>query len=71
VVLILAATDNSSGVHGAIVSNSGAFVDAKWHAYGTKLDWWVPDRGATTVYVKYRDRAGNESQVYSAITIAP
>ena len=71
VTLILSATDDVSGVDSMLVSNNGAFTTAEWQPYTTKLDWWVPDDGITAVYVKYRDRASNESQIYSATTAAP
>jgi photosystem II stability/assembly factor-like uncharacterized protein len=71
VVLILSATDDISGVGSMLVSNDGNFTGAPWQVYSTGLDWWVLDKGTTTVYVKYRDRANNESQVYSAATTAP
>ena len=66
VTILLSATDDVSGVDSMLLSNDGAFADARWQLYTTKLDWSVPDEGITIVYVKYRDRAGNESQVYSA-----
>ncbi len=71
VALILSATDDASGVDSVLVSNEGDFAGAQWQVYTTGLNWWVSDKGTTTVYVKYRDRAGNESQVYSATTTAP
>lgn len=71
VMLLLSATDSVSGIDGMLVSNDSTFAGAQWQAMATWLDWWVPGRGTTTVYVKYRDRASNESQVYSATTTAP
>ena len=63
--LILLATDDVSGVDQMQISNEESFVDAQWKTYVVKREWWVPDTGTTTVYVKFRDRAGNVSEVYS------
>lgn len=69
--LSLSATDDLSGVDSMIISNDVTFTGAQWQAYIQKMNWYVNENGTTTVHVKYRDRAGNESQVYSAITTAP
>lgn len=69
--LSLSATDNLSGVDRILVSNDAVFDGAEWQPYVQDLDWYVSEQGTTTVYVKFRDRAGNESQVYSATTTAP
>ncbi len=69
--LSLSATDDVSGLDSMLISNDAGFTGAQWQAYSTQLNWNVSVTGATTVYVKYRDRAGNESQVYSAVTTAP
>lgn len=63
--LLLSATDDVSGVSQMQVSNDAAFADAAWQAYASEMDWWVPQAATITVYVKFRDRAGNESLVYS------
>ena len=68
--LFLSATDDVSGVGEMLISNDMSFGDAQWEAYATEKNWWVPDRGTTTVYVKFRDRAGNESLVFSD-TVTP
>lgn len=62
--LLLSATDDVSGVGEMLISNDASLADAWWEAYTTRKNWWVPDTGITTVYVKFRDRAGNESLVY-------
>lgn len=69
--LELSASDDVSGVESMLVSNDSSFTDAIWQTYKTSLEWWVYDPGTTTVYVKFRDRAGNESQAYSAATTVP
>jgi photosystem II stability/assembly factor-like uncharacterized protein len=63
VILSLSATDDVSGVSDMQVSNDPQMAGALWEAYVTEKDWVMPDGG--TVYVRYRDRAGNESVVYS------
>ena len=63
--LLLSATDDVSGVSQMLLSNDAAFTESEWQAYATEMDWWVPEGVTTTVYVKFRDRAGNESLVYS------
>jgi hypothetical protein len=69
--LSLSATDDISGVGSMLIANDPNFVGAQWQEYAAKLNWYVHEKGTTTVYVKYRDRARNESQVYSAVTTAP
>jgi hypothetical protein len=69
--LALSAADDLSGVDSILISTDATFASAQWQPYVTRKNWYVPDIGTTTVYVKYRDRANNESQVYSAITTAP
>jgi len=69
--LSLSATDDMSGVDSMLISNDTTFAGAQWQAYVQKLNWYVGETGTTTVYIKYRDRAGNVSQVYSAVTTAP
>jgi len=68
--LLLSATDDVSGVGEMLISNDADFADAQWEAYATEKNWWIPEMGTTTVYVKFRDRAGNESLVYSD-TVTP
>lgn len=61
----LSASDDMSGVNEMLISNEINFVDAQWEPYSSTKEWWVPDTLVKTVYVKYRDRAGNISAVYS------
>jgi photosystem II stability/assembly factor-like uncharacterized protein len=63
--LALSATDGLSGVADALIANDAGFGSGEWVAYAPHVNWWVPE-GGTTVYVRYRDRAGNLSEVYSA-----
>ncbi len=69
--LSLSATDDVSGVDSILISNDAAFTGPQWQAYVQNMNWYVNEKGTTTVYLKYRDRARNESQVYLAVTTAP
>ena len=66
VELVLAAADDLSGIEGMYVSNSSSFSGAALQAFTNRLIWQAPDNGEATVYVKFQDRAGNVSAVYSA-----
>ena len=45
-----------------LVSNSGSFYDASWQSYSSRITWYISgDDGEKTIYVKYRDLAGNIS----------
>lgn len=70
VQLKLGASDDLSGVGSVLVSNSSDFVGSQWTDYAPAMTWYVNEHGATTVYAKYRDRAGNESPTYTAETTA-
>ncbi|MBU1862452.1 MAG: Ig-like domain repeat protein [Candidatus Omnitrophica bacterium] len=67
VTLNLFATEVVTEVTEMIVSNDGIFDEEEWEIYKTVIeDWDLPFiAGTRTVYVKFRDSAGNESQVYS------
>jgi hypothetical protein len=45
------------------LSNRGDFAGAQWEPFATSKTWNFDN--ANTVYVQYRDRAGNVSQTYS------
>ena len=66
VQLKLAASDDLSGVGSVIVSNTSDFAGAQWTYFSPSMAWYVNEHGATTVYARYRDRAGNESPAYTA-----
>jgi photosystem II stability/assembly factor-like uncharacterized protein len=65
VSLSLMATDDLSGVDGMLISNHADFAGAEWEAYLTVKEHWLPETGAATVYVRFRDRAGNQSETYT------
>jgi hypothetical protein len=65
VTLSLAAWDTTSGISGTQYSNDGANFTA-WEAYATLKGWMLESGdGFKTVYVRFRDAAGNVSAVYS------
>lgn len=58
----------ASGVSFVKVSNREDFYGAKWMQFKPKLGGWSldgEDDGVKTVYVKFKDRAGNVSSVFS------
>jgi hypothetical protein len=63
VTLELTATDDVSGVDHMLISNHPDFRDAYWEPYKTPRDWGMT---GSTVYVRFRDKAGNISIMYSA-----
>jgi hypothetical protein len=65
VTLHLSATDDLSGVGGMMISNRSDFYCAQWENYATSKAWYMPD-GSSTVYVKFRDNAGNVSAPVTA-----
>ncbi len=75
--LDLSATDATTEVKSMIVSNDGVFDTEKWEPFNKrKEDWQLPAiSGTRKVYVKFKDSAGNESQILSdtieLIIIAP
>jgi len=64
--LQLTATDDASGVSKMMIGNEPDFSGGQWETYKPQKDW---DLIGTTVYVKFRDNAGNVSRVYSASKI--
>jgi len=64
--LALAGTDTGTGVWQVTASNNSDFAGATWTDDTPLLDWTLmAGDGTKTVYVKFRDRAGNVSGVYS------
>lgn len=65
VTLSLAAWDVTSGVSDTQYSNDGIDFSA-WEAYTASKGWMlIPGDGIKTVYVRFRDVAGNVSTTYS------
>jgi len=50
------------------VSNNADFTGARWRTYAAEIKEWilVGDEGENTVYIRFRDRAGNISQTMSS-----
>jgi len=75
--LILGATDSTTEVKVMSLSNDGVFDTETWEPYSTKKNnWTLPAiSGTRKVYVKFKDDAGNESEIFSdtieLIIIAP
>ena len=66
--LALSASDDTA-VADMWVSNSNTFSDGAWESYTTSKPNWTlsgSSSGTKTVYVKFRDFAGNVSSIYSA-----
>lgn len=63
VTLRLQAEDDVSGVADMMISNHIGFGCAMWEPYTAAKEWYVPEGATTTVYVKFRDNAGNVSEV--------
>ena len=67
VTLSLAAADATTGVREMRVAEDPQFAAAQWQPYASELAWTLSSGdGEKIVYVQFRDRAGNLSQVYSA-----
>ncbi|MBU1912535.1 MAG: hypothetical protein KKB22_03265 [Candidatus Omnitrophica bacterium] len=75
--LVFGASDSTTEVSGMVVSNDGVFDNEQWVQFKTKKENWMltPISGTRKVYVKFKDTAGNESEVISdtieLIIIAP
>jgi len=62
--IIIPANPPNSGVVEMMISNDPLFNDAVWEDYASRKDWTLSvTEGLATVYVKYRDGFGNESDV--------
>ncbi len=58
---------SASGVKEMMISNRGDMADGVWEPYATTKPWTLGvSAGLGSVYVKYRDNAGNESPVVAA-----
>lgn len=65
---LLDATSIPSGVKEMMVSNRADFKDETWQPYQLSLQWSAAFQanGNANVFVKYRDAAGNESELVAA-----
>jgi hypothetical protein len=64
--LDLEAEDVTTSVEEMMLSNYIDFAGAQWQRFSTHKENWalLPINGKRAVYVKFRDKAGNESSVY-------
>ncbi len=65
--LRLTAQDDVSGVAAMLISSTASFVCAQWEPFAQTKPWHNSTTEASTVYVRFRDSAGNVSQVYTAV----
>ena len=69
-LISIQATDNLSGVDQMIVSQNPNFTNATYEAFSTTKEIEFPKtNGAKGIYVKVKDRAGNESDTFAASII--
>ncbi len=60
-------TSAASGVSEMMLANSSRFANAQWEPYARSKTWTIePRRGRATVFVRYRDAGGNESETMHA-----
>ncbi|MFC1620877.1 hypothetical protein ACFL2G_01100 [Candidatus Omnitrophota bacterium] len=75
--LMLSARDSTTDVQSMSISNDGVFDTETWEPFSTRRDnWTLPAiSGTRKVYVKFKDTAGNESEILNdtieLIIIAP
>ncbi len=68
VALSLAADDITSGMDQMMIANNPSFTGAAWEAYSSTKIWaLLAQDGYNTVYIKYKDKAGNISGAYSDV----
>lgn len=66
--LYLAAEDNLSSIPAIRLSHDPAFADAPWQPFAAEMKWPIQvsaNENEKTIYVQFRDAAGNISQTYS------
>lgn len=70
VTLNLSATDATTIVSQAMISNDPGFNDAQWESFSNTRSWtFSTGDGTKTVYVKFKDLVGNETPAVSASII--
>jgi hypothetical protein len=59
--------DTATGVQEMMINNNADMSGGTWEPYQTSRNWTLAEQsGLAAVFVKYRDGAGNESDVYPA-----
>ena len=71
VTLDTRATDDRSGVRAMMVSNASSFTGAAWEPYAPSRPWPISTAATTTVYLRFRDGAGNVSAASHRVLAAP
>jgi len=68
IYLISTAQDTRSGIDQMIYSERNDFSDAKWVNYSKTKEYTLSTSyGLKIIYIRFRDRAGNESDLYSSL----
>jgi hypothetical protein len=65
----LSASDDNSGLGSVRLGNTSDLACGVWQTYAAALPWYLPP-GLDTVYVQFRDNAGNVSETVTAV-LAP
>ena len=61
------APDSPTGLADMMISERSDMQGGVWEPYAPSAPWTLSQRGGlASVFVKYRDHAGNESLVYAA-----
>lgn len=67
VTLTLSAADAATAVSQMMIGNDSGFTGAAWEPFSNTRAWTLSDSdGTKTVYAKFKDTAGNETQAVSA-----
>lgn len=65
VSLNISAADDRSGIYQMIISENADFNGTQYEPYAINKEWILSNEvGNKTIYIKFKDEAGNESQVY-------
>lgn len=66
VTLAISATDTPAGMGQMMISNDSSFTGASWETYSALKSWTLTTgNGSKTVYIKFKDNAGNATGSYS------
>lgn len=66
VTLSISGSDNESGLDIMIISNNSNFSGSNWESYSQSKAWTLTSgAGVKTIYIKFKDRAGNISSPYA------
>lgn len=66
VTLTISSSDGGSGLYQMMISENSGFTGVSWESYSTSKSFTLSSGdGSKTVYIKFKDTAGNESSSYS------